>query len=208
MWDFPNCLGAINGKHIAIRPPPHTGRTPFSASVLSATLQACQRTPSCLGATKSCYLSFWQTTHFLCNPYIMKPFPFQKQTASQRVFSYRVSRGRHTVENGFGRLANRFRLFQGSINLSPEKVDTIVLACTVLHNIFRGDKITQCSQTEGSLEIEIISDATIAPGLWRQMGAELMGLQVVGRNASMEGKMVRDMYWTIFRVLEQCLGKI
>ena len=29
-WDFPNCLGALDEKHINIRPPPRTGSTYYN----------------------------------------------------------------------------------------------------------------------------------------------------------------------------------
>ncbi|XP_066965697.1 uncharacterized protein [Macrobrachium rosenbergii] len=96
--------------------------------------------------------------------HIMKPYPYQTQTTSEQIFSYRLSRGRRTVENGFGMLANRFRVFLAPINLPLEKADILVLACTALHSFLRTDEINQYSQSEGSLEIESVSDGIVAPG--------------------------------------------
>jgi hypothetical protein len=45
---------------------------------------------------------------FPLKTYLMKPFPFRNQNPEQRIFSYRSSRARRTVENAFGILANRF----------------------------------------------------------------------------------------------------
>lgn len=53
---------------------------------------------------------------------IMKPFPFRNLTLEQRIFNYRLSRARGVVENAFGILANRFRIFLTTINLKPQKV--------------------------------------------------------------------------------------
>nr|XP_022903097.1 protein ALP1-like [Onthophagus taurus] len=68
---------------------------------------------------------------------ILKPFPIRNMTTEQRIFNYRVSRARRVVENAFGILANRFRILLNTINLSPEKVQVITLACCVLHNFLR-----------------------------------------------------------------------
>ena len=67
----------------------------------------------------------------------MKPFPMRGLTTEQRIYNYRLSRARRVVENAFGILANRFRIFQTAINLAMYKVDTVVLACCVLHNYLR-----------------------------------------------------------------------
>ncbi|KAK5648279.1 hypothetical protein RI129_003171 [Pyrocoelia pectoralis] len=68
---------------------------------------------------------------------IIKPYPFRNMTRQQRIFNYRLSRARRVVENAFGILANRFRVFLTTINLSPNKVQDITLACCVLHNFLR-----------------------------------------------------------------------
>ena len=71
---------------------------------------------------------------FPLKTYFMKPYPFRNQSDQERTFSYRLSRARRTVENAFGILANRFRVFLSPINLHPSKVEKIVLASTALHN--------------------------------------------------------------------------
>lgn len=71
---------------------------------------------------------------FPLNHNIMKPFPFRHMTWPQRIFNYRLSRARRTVENAFGMLANRFRILLNKINLRPEKVRLITLTCVILHN--------------------------------------------------------------------------
>ena len=44
---------------------------------------------------------------FPLRSYIMKPFAQRNLTYRQRVYNYRLSRARRTVENAFGILANR-----------------------------------------------------------------------------------------------------
>nr|CAI5860796.1 unnamed protein product [Callosobruchus analis] len=51
-----------------------------------------------------------------------------------RIFNYRLSRGRRIIENVFGIMAHRFRILLTIINLAPEKVQDITLACCALHN--------------------------------------------------------------------------
>jgi hypothetical protein len=60
------------------------------------------------------------------------------------------------VENAFGILANRFRVFLAPILLVPEKVQTIVLTACLLHNFLRG-KLIQNSLTEASVEADIVT---------------------------------------------------
>ena len=48
---------------------------------------------------------------FPLKTYMMKPYAFKKPCTEKRVFNYHLSRARRVVENAFGILANRFRIF-------------------------------------------------------------------------------------------------
>jgi len=47
-WNFPNCLGALDGKHVRMRPPPDSGSLcynykHFNSVILMALVDACYR---------------------------------------------------------------------------------------------------------------------------------------------------------------------
>ena len=48
---------------------------------------------------------------FPLKTYLMKRYPHQHLSREKRTFNYRLSRARRVVENAFGILANRFRVF-------------------------------------------------------------------------------------------------
>ena len=133
---------------------------------------------------------------FPLKPYLMKPFPFRHQTNEQRIFSYRLSRARRTVENAFGILANRFRVLLKPINLEPAKVDKVVLACVVLHNLLRRDTPDNYTPV-GSMDREDLQANKIVLGAWHSEGG-LLPLQRNPRRVSDEAKAVREKFCAYF----------
>ena len=68
---------------------------------------------------------------------LMKPFPRGRSTRllkEEQIFNYRLSRVQRIVENGFGILVQRWRLFARRLHLHPDNVEEVVKACIVLHN--------------------------------------------------------------------------
>jgi hypothetical protein len=71
---------------------------------------------------------------------LMKPYPTHingsyAEKYAIRCFDYRLSRARRVVENAFGILSSRFRIFHTPIQLTNlETIDSLVLACVSLHN--------------------------------------------------------------------------
>jgi hypothetical protein len=87
-------------------------------------------------------------------------------TQENQIFNYRLSRARRCVENAFGVLAARFRVFHTAIHMQPSKVDDIVMACVVLHNFLGRNHGTQF--TPGSmLDREYLEDVSVVEGNWR-----------------------------------------
>ena len=121
---------------------------------------------------------------FPLKEYIMKPYSQSNLTPEKRVFNYRLSRARRIVENAFGILSNRFRIFMTPISLKPEKVETITLTCCILHN-FLWSKVESESiyMPPGSVDSEEEDTHIVLPGEWHQ-GPQSTGLQALAQQGS------------------------
>ena len=71
--------------------------------------------------------------------YMMKPFPQINLTKEKRIFNYRLSRMRRISENGFGIIANKWRVFRRAFSLEPKKIKIVTLAAITLHNWLRSE---------------------------------------------------------------------
>lgn len=65
---------------------------------------------------------------------IMKPYGGSALTVPQKIFNYRHSRARRTIESSFGILANRWQVFHKSISMLPKTADKVTLTSVCLHN--------------------------------------------------------------------------
>ena len=58
----------------------------------------------------------------------------QLDSPDKEIFNYCLSQTRHIVENSFGILASRFRIYYTQINLEPENIVKVVRATCILYN--------------------------------------------------------------------------
>ena len=103
---------------------------------------------------------------FALKPNLMKPFLQQDLYMQSRVCNYRVSRARRVVENVFGILANRWRVFGYPICLKPSNVELIAVPAITLHNwlIIGGCRHAYAPH---ALADHIDPTGRIVPGSWR-----------------------------------------
>ena len=95
--------------------------------------------------------------------YLMKPYAQRQLTKEQRVFNYRLSRGRRIVENAFGILAQRWQILLTTMQHDPETIAIIVEACVILHNLMR---MRYHALQNAAMDAEN-TNHQIIPGSWR-----------------------------------------
>ena len=125
---------------------------------------------------------------FPLRPYLMKPFSHRYLTRPERIFNYRLSRGRRVVENAFGILANRFRCLLTTLATTHDTASFVVQACLCLHNIMR---MRYPNLQNADLDIED-NNHQMNPGAWRTL-AVMREVEEAGRGPrqTAAGKMMR-----------------
>lgn len=191
LWNFPNCLGALDGKHIEIVAPPNSGSNFFNykrtfSVVLLALVDAHYKfiavdigsygknsdggifASSKLGKalnngtlnipedrdlpgtnTMAPYVIIGDSA-FPLKRNIMRPYPEPQSNINveKRIFNYRLCRARRIVENSFGILAQKFRIYFRKLNSKPGNVEKIILTTCILHNLLRDCASPNCSSIE------------------------------------------------------------
>nr|XP_022910725.1 putative nuclease HARBI1 [Onthophagus taurus] len=226
-WNFPGCVGALDGKHIVIRAPTATGSDYYNyKNSFSIVLMALADSDYCflyvdVGAkgrgsdggifqNSSLYKAF-ETNYFAMpndflivgddafplKTYLMKPYSRRNMSQEERIYNYRLSRARRVVENTFGILVSKFRVFEKAISLKLQSVEKIVLACCTLHNWLRKTNPTYISR--GLIDYEDENHG-IFPGSWRQ--ENISGLQnlppTAQRHPQRQAQQIRDKYRDYF----------
>ncbi|XP_069608213.1 uncharacterized protein [Ranitomeya imitator] len=216
-WQFPNCGGALDGKHVRITQPPHSGsfyynyKGYFSVIVMALVNANYEFVSVSVGingrlsdggvleltdfgdrlkenklalppnsdTTENMNFVFVGDEAFPLHPNLLKPFSQKTLTPERRIFNYRLSRARRVVENAFGIMANRFRVFHTAMNMKLSSIDSVVLACCVLHNFLRRRDATAYSPPQYVDSVDP-ANGDITQGEWRLDNHRVSGLESLG----------------------------
>ncbi|PNF40094.1 hypothetical protein B7P43_G10715, partial [Cryptotermes secundus] len=143
-WNFPNCVGSIDGKHIRIRAPKNSGSTFFNYKEFYSIVMLAVVDAEC----KFVAIVIVGDETFALHENLMKPYP-RKQTLSdpsKAVYNYRQSQARRTTENAFGILCAYFRISFQPIATVPETTDQLITCACILHSMLREAKLLAPTQ--------------------------------------------------------------
>jgi len=71
---------------------------------------------------------------FPLKPSIMRPYPGKSLSREEKIFNYRLSQARQVIENTFGIMSSKWRVFRRPIITHPDKAALITKATCCLHN--------------------------------------------------------------------------
>lgn len=244
-WNFPNGIGALDGKHIVMQQPDKSGSHYRNYKGTDSIVLMAMVGPEYeflyaeVGANgRNSDGGIWDQSKlkemlekeslnlpvprplpgrnanvpfvvtgddaFPLKKYLMKPYPQKNLTPEKRIFNYRMSRKRRISENGFGILANRWRVFRQPIALEPKKVRTITLAAISLHNWQRSSSsIGKVDLPKGLIDQET-ETGEIIEGSWREDAPTgtwfSLSNDIYGNRSTNMAKSIRDEYTQYFNL--------
>ena len=119
---------------------------------------------------------------FPLRTHLMKPYPRDVLDIKERIFNYRLSRARRIIENTFGILAARCRIFRKPIIAREEVVINITKAATALHNyLMCGRQFEPENHYCPPNFVDYESPSGLRRGKWRYEVQEYKGLAPLNR---------------------------
>ena len=104
---------------------------------------------------------------FALKPWLLRPYPGKNIKEEESIFNYRLSRARRVIENCFGILVARWRIFCRAIQAKVETVQAIVQAAICLHNYLR--QTDTASYCPAGFVDSFDDSGNILPGEWRRI---------------------------------------
>lgn len=139
---------------------------------------------------------------FALTEHVMKPYPVSQDWGSpKRKFNQRLSSARVVVENTFGILVTRFRIFKKPIQFNPEKVKLLTLTCILLHNLLRNSSTSSNIYTPPGTVDAIDENNILTPGSWRnEIGRNCAIRQIprLARRTALSAREIRDEFTRYF----------
>ncbi|XP_071653486.1 putative nuclease HARBI1 [Temnothorax longispinosus] len=239
-WQFPHCVGAIDGKHVQVQAPQASQSVYLNykktfSMVLLAVCDAhynfimldvgAEGSQSDGGVFQSSEmgrrlndgsLNLPNSSHlpgtdvdmpyflvgdaaFPLKPFLMKPYGERNIPHDKSVYNFRLSRARRVIENAFGILAARWRIFRHSIIATEDNVESIIECAVCLHNFIRktGDRKLNLQYCPLSFVDQELPTGELVEGEWRDIvagenGAIIDGPRMGVRNAALGILQQRD----------------
>ncbi|XP_011874591.1 PREDICTED: uncharacterized protein LOC105565753, partial [Vollenhovia emeryi] len=103
-------------------------RSAFGKALNEGTLNIPKGKTHLPGSEKKTPFYFVGDEAFQMSTNMMRPYPGRNLNEEKKIFNYRLSRARRTIENTFGILVSRWRIFRKSICASPDVAEKLVVA--------------------------------------------------------------------------------
>nr|CAH7736041.1 unnamed protein product [Callosobruchus chinensis] len=139
-WKFPNCVGCIDGKHIRIQNPKHSGSMYRNyKQYFSIVLQAVAGPNYKFLAIDVGAYGKESDGGIFSHSNLCKKLEngglVSKLGPAEIIFNERLSRARQVVECAFGIMSSKWRVLQKSIEVNPESADEVIKCICLLQNI-------------------------------------------------------------------------